>query len=215
MRPAHYNRYCAERQLAGLVRVEIQRFPLRATRYARYELGRFKLPSAREARAKVCSLSGSWSAVYLRAPAFYRMVPHAPAWMNVTFNRERRAFMAAVDGKGEFAFHTQLKPHEDPDCMTEADALAMFQAAAGAPIPAEILSRGTWTAGHALVADGSPFAAAAQRMGLDLRVVDVSLEAARDLYEADLALIRPDQIVAWRGNAAAGAEDVLRRLMGR
>lgn len=26
-----------------------------------------------------------------------------------TFNHDRRAFMAAVDGKGEFAFHTQLR----------------------------------------------------------------------------------------------------------
>ena len=37
---------------------------------------------------------------------------------------------------------------------------------------------------------------------------------ARDLYGADLALIRPDQIVAWRGNSAAGAEQVLRRAAG-
>ena len=26
--------------------------------------------------------------------------------------------------------------------------------------------------------------------------------ALRELYEADLALIRPDQVVAWRGSAA-------------
>jgi 2-polyprenyl-6-methoxyphenol hydroxylase-like FAD-dependent oxidoreductase len=222
------------------------------TRFAAYELARFRLPSAKEARAKIARLSGSWSAaelphrvsqkfveqvlrhqaerlsgislnfgwrvsdfvddgagvtvnvvevdgpgkrqirakylaagdgarssvrrqlgiryegetgvvrdffggrmyaLYLRAPNFYDVVPHAPAWMNVTFNKDRRAFMCAVDGKGEFAFHTQLRDEEDEEKITDADALAMFQAAVGAPLDAEILSRGTWTAGHALVAE--------------------------------------------------------------
>ena len=36
-------------------------------------------------------------------------------------------------------------------------------------------------------------------------IVDVASDEARDLYAADLALIRPDQIVAWRGNSAADA----------
>ncbi len=222
------------------------------TRYAKYELARFKLPSAREAVERVKQLSGSWSAaelphrvsqkfveqvlrrhaealsgvsvhygwrltgfsetadgieadiervsdgkahrirsaflvgadgprstvrqalgfqytgeegavrdffggrmfaIYLRAPEFYQAVPHPPAWMNVTFNHERRAFMAAVDGKGEFAFHTQLRPHEVEGEITRERALAMFQEAVGAPIQAEILSQGTWIAGYALVAD--------------------------------------------------------------
>lgn len=222
------------------------------TRYAKYELARFKLPSSREAAERVKQLSGSWSAaelphrvsqkfveqvlrrhaealpgvsvhygwrlarfsetadgiaadvervsdgkthrirsaflvgadgprstvrqalglqysgeegavrdffggrmfaIYLRAPDFYQAVPHPPAWMNVTFNRERRAFMAAVDGKGEFAFHTQLRPHEAEGEITRERALAMFQEAVGAPISAEILSQGTWIAGYALVAE--------------------------------------------------------------
>jgi 2-polyprenyl-6-methoxyphenol hydroxylase-like FAD-dependent oxidoreductase len=96
---------------------------------------------------------GRMHAIYLRAPDFYRIVPHPPAWMNVTFNRERRAFMAAVDGKGEFAFHTQLRPHENENEITPERAVAMFQAAVGTPIELEILSRGTWTAGFALVAE--------------------------------------------------------------
>lgn len=96
---------------------------------------------------------GRMHAVYLRAPDFYRVVPHPPAWMNVTFNRERRAFMAAVDGKGEFAFHTQLRPHENEDEITPDRAAAMFRAAVGVPIDIEILSHGTWTAGFALVAE--------------------------------------------------------------
>src|SRR5438067_8491418 len=220
------------------------------TRFAKYELARFRLPSAREARAMVTTLSGSWSAadlphrvaqkfveqvlrrhaeraagvrygwrvtrflqhpdhieahaepsaggaavtvraayivgadgarslvrqamgwrysgetgvkrdfvggrmyaVYCRVPAFYREVPHRPAWMNVSFNRERRCFMPAVDGKGEFAFHTQLKPHEDEVRIDERAAAAMVQQAIGAPLEVEVLSRDTWTAGHALVAE--------------------------------------------------------------
>lgn len=98
-------------------------------------------------------MGGRMYALYVRCPDFYRAVPHSPAWMNVTFNADRRAFMAAVDGRGEFAFHTQLRPDESPETITEADACRMFQAAVGAPVNVEILSRGTWTAGHALVSE--------------------------------------------------------------
>jgi 2-polyprenyl-6-methoxyphenol hydroxylase-like FAD-dependent oxidoreductase len=96
---------------------------------------------------------GRMFAVHLRAPAFYRAVPHPPAWMNVAFNPERRAFMCAIDGKGEFAFHTQLRAHESESDITPDRARAMFEAAAGAAIDAEILSLGSWIAGHALVAE--------------------------------------------------------------
>jgi 2-polyprenyl-6-methoxyphenol hydroxylase-like FAD-dependent oxidoreductase len=34
---------------------------------------------------------GRMYAVYLRCPEFYEQVPHAPAWMYVTFNHDRRA----------------------------------------------------------------------------------------------------------------------------
>jgi 2-polyprenyl-6-methoxyphenol hydroxylase-like FAD-dependent oxidoreductase len=98
-------------------------------------------------------MGGRMYAIYLRSPRFYHVVAHAPAWMNVTFNQDRRAFMCPVDGKGEFAFHTQLRSHEDPTRMSVADALTMFEAAVGATIEAEILSCGTWTAGRTLVAE--------------------------------------------------------------
>jgi hypothetical protein len=39
-------------------------------------------------------------------------------------------------------------------------------------------------------------------------VVDVASPAARELYEAPLALVRPDQVVAWRGFDDADAESV-------
>ena len=41
---------------------------------------------------------------------------------------------------------------------------------------------------------------AAESVGIPLKVLDVIEDAARDLYERDLAIIRPDQHVAWRGN---------------
>jgi 2-polyprenyl-6-methoxyphenol hydroxylase-like FAD-dependent oxidoreductase len=99
-------------------------------------------------------MGGRMCAVYLRAPDFYKSVPHPAAWMYVTFNHDRRTFMAAVDGKGEFAFHTQLRAGEDESVITDDMARQMFWRAAGAEMPIEILSRGTWTAGHALVSDG-------------------------------------------------------------
>jgi 2-polyprenyl-6-methoxyphenol hydroxylase-like FAD-dependent oxidoreductase len=98
-------------------------------------------------------VGGRMYAVYARIPEFYRAVPHRPAWMNVCFNRERRAFMPAVDGKGAFTLHTQLRAHEHEDRLSVADAEAMVQAAIGAPLEVQVLARDTWTAGHSLVAE--------------------------------------------------------------
>jgi 2-polyprenyl-6-methoxyphenol hydroxylase-like FAD-dependent oxidoreductase len=96
---------------------------------------------------------GRMFALYLRCPEFYEVVPFPPAWMNVSFNTERRAFMAAVDGRCEFAFHTQLRDGEKEEAISDEQALEMFRSAVGYPVRAEILSRGTWTAGYALVAE--------------------------------------------------------------
>jgi hypothetical protein len=41
---------------------------------------------------------------------------------------------------------------------------------------------------------------AAKTAHMPLDVVDIALDAGRDLYMRDLALIRPDLVVAWRGN---------------
>ena len=98
-------------------------------------------------------MGGRMYAIYVRAPAFYELSRHGRAWMYVTVNSERRAFMAAVDGKGEFAFHTQLQSGEQESEISESDARAMFSAAMGVPIDLKVLSRGAWTAGHTLVAD--------------------------------------------------------------
>lgn len=99
-------------------------------------------------------MGGRMLAVYLRSKEFYASVPHARAWMYNCFNRDRRAFMASVNGRDEFAFHTQLRPGEDESAITAREARAAFQRACGAAIECELLSFRTWTAGHALVAEG-------------------------------------------------------------
>lgn len=98
-------------------------------------------------------MGGRMYAVYLRCPDFYRQTGKSPAWMNWTFNPERRAFMAAVDGKGEFAFHTQLRQDEREDDLSDDDARHLFHEACGQVIDCEILDHMGWTAGHALVAE--------------------------------------------------------------
>lgn len=99
-------------------------------------------------------MGGKMFALYLKAPAFLSALPHPKAWMYVSVNHERRAFMAAVDGHEEFAFHAALRPGEDADQWTEDDARRVFAQAVGREVPIEILSMGTWLAGHALVAQG-------------------------------------------------------------
>ncbi|MBO9516162.1 MAG: FAD-dependent oxidoreductase [Variovorax sp.] len=97
-------------------------------------------------------MGGKMFAIYLRAPGFQSVLRHPKAWMYVAVNHERRAFMASVDGAAEYAFHAALRPGEDAEGWTEADARRVFAEAVGAEVPIEILSMGTWLAGHALVA---------------------------------------------------------------
>ena len=98
-------------------------------------------------------MGGKMFAIYLRAPEFLHHFPHDKAWMYVAVNDERRAFMASVDGKGEYAFHAALQSGEEADAWTEDDARRVFAQAMGTEIPIEIISMGTWLAGHALVAE--------------------------------------------------------------
>ncbi|HMN78320.1 MAG TPA: FAD-dependent oxidoreductase [Burkholderiaceae bacterium] len=97
-------------------------------------------------------MGGKMFAVYLRSPQFLSVLRHPKAWMYVAVNHQRRSFMASVDGIAEYAFHAALRPGEDADAWTEDDARRVFREAVGAEVPIEILSMGTWLAGHALVA---------------------------------------------------------------
>jgi 2-polyprenyl-6-methoxyphenol hydroxylase-like FAD-dependent oxidoreductase len=64
-------------------------------------------------------------------------------------------------------------------------------------------------------ADTSTIEAAAKKRGMPLSVLEVPQASARDLYGRDLALIRPDQYVAWRGNAPpADADRLIAQIVG-
>jgi hypothetical protein len=63
-------------------------------------------------------------------------------------------------------------------------------------------------------AEVSRFVLEARALGLELEVVTLTSPALRQLYEAPLALVRPDHIVAWRGSDDAHAAQVLRRASG-
>ncbi|AMO22338.1 FAD-dependent oxidoreductase [Ramlibacter solisilvae] len=97
-------------------------------------------------------MGGKMFAMYLRAPGFFSVLRHPKAWMYVAVNAQRRAFMASVDGISEFACHAALHPHESADDWGEAEARRLFAEVVGAEVPVEILSTGTWIAGHSLVA---------------------------------------------------------------
>jgi len=58
-------------------------------------------------------------------------------------------------------------------------------------------------------------AQAADKLAIPFTQIDIADDDIRELYGRNLVLIRPDQHVAWRGNAApADAEALLRRLTG-
>ena len=59
------------------------------------------------------------------------------------------------------------------------------------------------------------FIDAARALHIDLKVVRLPTDALRSLYEAPLALIRPDQIVAWRGASSEAAHSILAKVAGR
>ena len=63
-------------------------------------------------------------------------------------------------------------------------------------------------------ADTAPFREAAASAGVPLTVVDLPVELRRR-YSAELVLVRPDQHVAWRGDAATDPAGVLAAVTGR
>jgi hypothetical protein len=57
--------------------------------------------------------------------------------------------------------------------------------------------------------DASAMIAAAARRNIPLKLLDIPDDDTRDLYDCSLALVRPDQYVAWRGNQVAADSDRL------
>ncbi len=98
-------------------------------------------------------MGGRMYAIYLRCDDFYAAMPHKPAWMNVTVNAEQRAFMTAIDGVREFAYHFQLMPGQDEASLSDREAERQVYLGWGKSLPIEVLSRVSWTAGYTLVAE--------------------------------------------------------------
>jgi 2-polyprenyl-6-methoxyphenol hydroxylase-like FAD-dependent oxidoreductase len=102
-------------------------------------------------------MGGRMFAIFFRSAELYARLPHPRAWMYWTVNRERRGFLATVNGRDLFTFHTQLRPGQQPDEISDADALAMFREALAAntkiEVDIEILARSAWNAGYTLVAE--------------------------------------------------------------
>ncbi len=98
-------------------------------------------------------MGGRMCAIYFRCPGLYPLLTGDRAWMYVSFNRERRAFMAAVNGIDEFVFHTQLRDHELDENISDQRAGELFEQALGRKCPIEIVYTARWNAGYALVAE--------------------------------------------------------------
>ena len=98
-------------------------------------------------------VGGPMHAVYLRGAHIYDMINGPPAWMHVNINHKRRCFFVAVNGSDEFVFHPQLRDGEDRDNISETHARRMFAECMGCEVDVEIISRASWTAGLALVAE--------------------------------------------------------------
>jgi len=98
-------------------------------------------------------MGGRMYAIYLACDDFYKVMPHKPAWMNVTVNARQRAFMTAIDGRREFAYHFQLRSGQDEGAITGDEAKRQVYLGWGKELPIEVLSQVSWTAGYTLVAE--------------------------------------------------------------
>ncbi|MGH2937003.1 MAG: FAD-dependent monooxygenase [Solirubrobacterales bacterium] len=61
--------------------------------------------------------------------------------------------------------------------------------------------------------DASALQAAFAERRIPLSTVDIASEVVRELYQCDLALVRPDQHVAWRGNRVGDDADAVVRVV--
>jgi hypothetical protein len=58
-------------------------------------------------------------------------------------------------------------------------------------------------------ADPAPLMRAAQATGVPVKFVDVAGQVRAETYDSPLVLVRPDQHVAWRGDAIPATSDQL------
>jgi hypothetical protein len=90
-------------------------------------------------------LGGRMFAIYFRSAAPYNLIPHPRAWMYWTVNRDRRCLMPAINGRDDFAFHTQLASNQRPEdinrrrCEGNGRCFAIA-ASASSPFSASVIS---------------------------------------------------------------------------
>ena len=95
-------------------------------------------------------MGGRMLAVHIRSPAFYEVVRAPHAWQYWAVNRDQRALMNAIDGKGLWVLHVQLP--RDGQAPTDYARESLIRAT-GCEFPFEILGVAEWTAGYTLVAE--------------------------------------------------------------
>lgn len=95
-------------------------------------------------------MGGRMFAARLKAPAFFDISAGEPAWQNWAFNVDRRSILSAIDGLGEFTFHTQLPRGMEGTRAWVEESLALTLKC---EMPYEILDMTPWTAGLTLVAE--------------------------------------------------------------
>ncbi len=98
-------------------------------------------------------MGGEMFAVYLSSSDLYKHIPHPRAWMYVTVNKQRRCFLAAVDGHEQFAFHCALHEGESAEHWGLDEVKTRLGELMGCDVAFEVLSMQTWIAGHSLVAE--------------------------------------------------------------
>jgi FAD binding domain len=87
----------------------------------------------------------------LALPTFYDDFPGpAPSWQYWALNRDRFGILIAIDGRGQFVFHTQLPREQNGSLEYARESLAL---AMGRQLPHDILAIAEWTAGLTLVAE--------------------------------------------------------------
>lgn len=98
-------------------------------------------------------MAGMMHSIHFRSTDLYSRVPHPEAWQYWVINPERRGLMIALDGRETFVYMSQLRPDEDPEAMTDADARQIIHRALPVECDLEILAHSPWAAGLALVAE--------------------------------------------------------------
>lgn len=188
---------------------ERQAVARRNTGYARRfadSIGLFEADSALDEETEAGARARAAAAVYLDAHA------------RLEFNIPGVTFGARYDGSPVIVPDGTLPPPDAPGTYQPS-------ACPGGRPPHAWLADGrslfdTFGPGWTLLVLGeaaapvSGFVEAARRRGVELAVVTHADAALRALYEAPLALIRPDHIVAWRGADDAQAHAVLGRALG-